>query len=662
MHYQVKLLATALAAGLGVAAMLATSAGSASADTAASLSITSFYQIVADPAHGHLFISPGSGSDIIVTDLTGQQVAAIGSQDGVLGIALSPDGTTLYAALTADDAVSAIDTSTLQETASYSIGSGNTPRDVAVQSGKVWVSYDTGVVGQAAIGDIDLSATTPAFGTQANMGAWYSAPALAADPQDTSGVVVAVQPGIAPAEVTSYDVSVEPATVRATSSLCAFEYDLAVVPGGSKFILPCSPSAAANIYSTADLSIGPQGSYAATSSADAVAIAANGDVAVGTSDGQDGNPDAYVYQPDGTLLNSFSLNSSGNTLRPRGLSWSADESQLYAVLQSPSNAYYLQVIDNPTLTRSLLSLTAPSSIYVTHSVTLTGELALSAGGNLPAGTPITITRSVTGGTSASFKVFTAADGGFSLTDKPPAAGQYTYTASYAGSSTTAASAAPATVTVKRLPTSLSVSTDHAIYNYDATIHVTAHLGTTYTNRTVAIYAQSLRSTRKKLLASGRVNSHGNLTVSYVAPHSTTFSAVFAGDARYVPATAKRTVGVRVKVTMKLGGYYGTTSVNGRTYKLYHHTAHLDVTVTVTPNKRGQCVVIQVQEYFRGAWHTVNAIGCIALNRYSKVSGYLLVDHADRNIPYRIRAEYFRSTIDVSNLNNHSGWQYLKVEQ
>ncbi len=187
----------ALTAALGVLAVAPGSSASASSTT--SLPITSFYQIVVDSAHGHVFISQGSSSlnEIVVTNLAGQDVTTITGQDGVRGIALSPDRGTLYAALGSSHAVTAIDTSTLQQTASYPLGDANTPQDVAVQSGKVWVSYDTGTVGSAAIGDIDLSATTPAFETQAAMGGWYSAPGLAADPDDT-GVLVAAEPGLSP--------------------------------------------------------------------------------------------------------------------------------------------------------------------------------------------------------------------------------------------------------------------------------------------------------------------------------------------------------------------------------------------------------------------------------------------------------------------------------
>jgi YVTN family beta-propeller protein len=45
----------------------------------------------------------------------------------VTGIALSPDGRTLYAALASGHAVSAINTMTLQQTASYPVGDANTP-------------------------------------------------------------------------------------------------------------------------------------------------------------------------------------------------------------------------------------------------------------------------------------------------------------------------------------------------------------------------------------------------------------------------------------------------------------------------------------------------------------------------------------------------------
>lgn len=646
---------------LGVLGLLP--ASSAHADTITALPITSFYQIVADTAHSHLFISQGSSSknEIIVTNLAGQEVAAIAGQDGVTGLALSPDGSTLYAALASSHAVSAIDTATLQQTASYPVGNPNTPVGVAAQSGKVWVSYNTGSGGQAAIGDIDLSAATPAFQTQAAMGGWSSAPDIAADPDDT-GVLVAAEPGSSPSSVASYNVSADPATVTAQSTFfqnCENEGDLAVTPGGSEFILACGWPYAHYRYSTADLS--QQGSYASTNYPDAVAIDTNGDVAAGTGSNPY-SPDLYIYHAGGdTPLNTYNLASSNTatTLTARGLTWSADGSQLFAVLQtSTTGSYSLQVIDGPTLTQSALTLAGPSTGYITRSVTLTGHLTLGAGTTPPDGTPITVTRSTAGGADKTFTLATAADGSYSLTDTPPALGQYTYTARYSGNTTTAPATASQTVNVALIPTKLTVTPGSAVYTYKPTVHVTAHLGPTYSNRTVSIYAQPIGSTTRTLLKIGTVNSSGNLTVSYAAAHSTTFSAVFTGDKYYAPKTATGTSYVRAKVSESLSGYYSHAVIGGITYWLYHRSDLLHAHATVSPDKSGQCVRFQVQEYYRGAWHANVTTGCLSLSSHSKASVAFALTNADIGYHYRIRAEYIRSSKDTTNYSNHSGWQYL----
>ncbi len=516
---------------------------------------------MADTAHGHLFISQGSSSQnhILVTNLTGQQVATIAGQNGVTGLALSPDGSTLYAALGSSHAVTAIDTTTLKQTASYPVGNANTPVDVAVQSGKLWVSYDTGTAGGAAIGDIDLSATTPAFQTQAAMGGWYAAPEIAADP-DGTGVLVAAEPSLSPSSVASYDVSVDPVTVRAQNTHldnCDNESDLAVAPGGKIFILACGAPYAHFRYSTADLS--QQGSYASTNYPDAVAVDASGDVAAGTANNPSA-PDVYVYRANGdTPLNTFNLAGSGASLLPRGLAWAPDASQLFAVLHG--SAYSLQVIPAPTLNRPALSLT-------TGSATIT---------------------------------------------------------------------------------------------YPATVRVTAHLGSTYTNRSVSIYAQQFGSKSRALLKTGKVNSGGNLTVSYAPPHSTTFSVVFSGDARDAPETVTRVVHVRAKVSESLSGYYRSRTTGGVTYRLYHPSNLLHAHVTVGPNKRGQCVKFEVQQYYQGAWHPNVSSRCVGLSSSSKISVSISLTQAGVGYPYRIRADYSRSSKDTTNLSNDSGWQFFMIK-
>jgi hypothetical protein len=165
----------------------------------------------------------------------------------------------------------------------------------------------------------------------------------------------------------------------------------------------------------------------------------------------------------------------------------------------------------------------------------------------------------------------------------------------------------------------------------------------------------------KLLKRGLVDAHGNLTVSYTAARSTLFTASFSGDARYSAAAAMRTVGVSVKVAMANSGYFSTKKIAGVTYRVYHHTGDLGANVTVTPDKSGQCVNLQVQQWDpKGkAWFANATIGCFALNKSSEVStGLTLLQAAGAQ--YRVRADYARSGGDVTNLNTNGSWFYFEV--
>ncbi len=635
------------------------------AQTGTTLPITSFGQIVADPAGGYLFISSPDQNEILVTNLSGQAVTTIGSQEGVVGMALSPDGSTLYAALGTGDAVTAISTSTLEQTASYPLPTGDTPLDVAVQSDEVWVSYGTGTAGEAAIGDIDVSASTPAFQTQANMGGWYSAPQIATDPQD-SGVLVAAVPSETPGTVGSYDVSADPATLtdQATITNCDNEGDLAVVPGGAEFILACASPSAQYVYSTATLS--ENGSYASTTYPDAVAIDANGDVAAGTANGLTTSPDIYVYRQDAaTPVSTFNLNSSGANLAAGGLAWAPDGSQLFAVMSyyddiGGTTTYSLEVLTDPALSQPDLTLTGPSTAEITKPIALTGSLTV-AGSALPAGTTITMSRSEAGSTTVKdFTVSTAANGSFSLTDTPPATGEFTSTAAYSGSATVAPATASQTVTITHIPTSLTVAASPSSATYEPMIRVTAHLGRTYTSRTVSIYAQPFGSSSRTLLKTGKANPSGDLTVSYRAAHSTRFTAVFAGDARYAATTVSRAIYVRAKVSESLSGYYRSERIRGTIYRLFHSKKIMEVHVAVAPDKAGECVEFALQIYYQDAWHG-EVTGCGTLSKSSKLTVAVSLTKAALGYHYRIRADYIRGT-DTSNLANDSPWQYFIVEK
>lgn len=562
--------AAALSAGIALIASLPAYASSpagptralagqvdeANAVTAASggiaLPLKGFGSIVADPAHGHLFMSQGpTATGILVTTLAGKVVTTINQE--AAGMTLSPDGTTLYAADPGSGNVLAIDTTTLGVTAQYAIGSD--PVSVAFEDDKVWVGY------ASAIGDIDLSVNPAVFTPQPTMSSgWTGAPQVAADPSG-GGALVAASAGSSPGFAASFDVSTATPTVRVPVTAvgsCDNERDLAVAPGGSEFVLACGYPYNHYRFSTGDLS--QLGDYPSDSYPNAVAIAQDGTVAAGIQGWY--SPDVYVYhQNTTTALNKYEFGGPTWNLVPKGLAWGG-KTRLYAVIQDlNTSAYALRVLPNPEL----------------------------------------------------------------------------------------------------IPAALAVTASAGTLNYGGRVTVTAHLGKTSTNRTVSIYAQTFGTTGARLLQTGRVNSKGTLSVSYTATRSTAFSVTFGGDTKYAPRTVKRNVYVHAKVIMANSGWYRSTHIRGTLYRVYHHTAHLNVTVTVAPNKHGECVVLEGQQYdpSSGTWSNDQTFGCGKLRANSKASGYLILTGATGG-QYRLRADYTRSSADHVNINTDSSWFYFTV--
>ncbi len=233
------------------------------------LPITSVYQVLADTAHGHVFISQGplGGADapIVVTNLTGTPVATIG--DGARGMALSADDKTLYAAI--GDSVTAFSTTTLKQTDSYA-----TPGpawQVALQSGRLWVGYQDSPYGE--IGAIDLGNGSATWNV-VPPGDWTDfPPVMAVDPSD-NGILVTSSVGTTEAVTASYSVS-DPAAVTqiASASLSCGDSEPSVLPGGKTFLCDGIP------YGTATLAPDSSGTFYGGSAA----VAPNGAIAVNDS-------------------------------------------------------------------------------------------------------------------------------------------------------------------------------------------------------------------------------------------------------------------------------------------------------------------------------------------------------------------------------------------
>ncbi|WP_377270422.1 hypothetical protein [Peterkaempfera sp. SMS 1(5)a] len=254
----------------------------------------------------------------------------------------------------------------------------------------------------------------------------------------------------------------------------------------------------------------------------------------------------------------------------------------------------------------------------------------------------------------------AADGSFRITDHPGVGGANTYTVSYPGDADHLAATGSATVQVSRRAASLSLATDVPTYAYGAAATVTAHLGPTYDGRTVQIWAQPAGG-KKTLVKSGSVDSQGNLRASWQVTRATTFTAAFAGDQRYAPAGAARSVQSYAGVTGSQSGYYTSTHYGSTLYRVYHHTATEQLNVSVAPNKAGQCVIYRLEQYSGGAWHTLSTTSCAALGSASTASHRIGLSHAAGG-RFRVAAGYLHSSDDSTNLSTWGSWQYFTVVQ
>ena len=297
--------------------------------------------------------------------------------------------------------------------------------------------------------------------------------------------------------------------------------------------------------------------------------------------------------------------------------------------------------------------------------TATRGTALTFGGTLgdapyPAGETVTVSRTDLAHTTTpvTWTVPVGADGKITVKDSPSIGGANAYTVSYPGDAAHQATTASATVQVSRAATAVSVTSNESTYTYGATATVTAHLGTTYNSRTVSIWATPAGG-RKTLVKTAAVDSAGNLKATYKLTHNTTFTASFAGDYRYAPATATRAVHDQVGIAEKLGGYYTSTKYGSVTYRVYHHTVKPQVSGTVSPDKSGQCMRFQAQEYYSRAWHTLTTSSCFSLAPGSVGATHLSLTNAVGQ-KFRVRTEYVASAKDTTNVSTWGGWLYLTV--
>ncbi|MEU4150746.1 Ig-like domain repeat protein [Streptomyces sp. NPDC026659] len=644
-------IATALAVVLGSAALTAGAAGTAAADSAKVLPVTSVGDMIVDGAHQRVYVTDPSNGRIVVTDYSGTVKATLAGLSGVTGLALSADSGQVYAAVKNSDRIIAVDTGTYAQTASYPVGAA--PSDLEVVDGRIWFSQN------ADFGSLDVSGAEPVVRLSQRGDVGFSdgyGMFLAADPAVPGVLVVGNGTNLA-----VYDVTADGATLRAKGRMESGVKQLDLTPDGRQVLTSWGAGDGYSIgaYSTTDLT--QETGYPDDAYPNAVRVAPDGTVAAGSFSWYE--PDVHIHRPgDPVPVRTYDFPNTGNssgadTLVAGALAWAPDSSRVFAVSENTYGSLTLRTLTDPVKELPTLTVAAPAKANRAKKLTVTGRLASKT---LPAaGTALTVTRtdveSPKGRTLAAAR--TKADGTFSFTDTPPAGGKVTYKVSYAGDTAHASAAASDAVTVSRQATSLSLGNNGKLYAYGKDVVFTAHLGTTYKNRTVSLYADPFGSDKpRKLLRTAKVNSKGNVSATVDMTRDTTVTAVFSGDARYADRTVKSVAYARARISTAVSHHYKTGRIGSQTYYYFHKNT--DPVFTTTMNYyKGRSQRLELAVYYQGTWHqTAAEYFALAPNGTSAVR---LEAPGESGIRARIRSSYVNGTSgDNVNSTTYGAWTYF----
>ncbi|WP_328223621.1 Ig-like domain repeat protein [Streptomyces sp. NBC_00104] len=653
--------ATALAVLFSSAALAVGTATPAVAETSAFLPVTSSGDIVVDGVHQRIFVSDPNGGKVVATDYTGTVVGTVPSLPGAKGLELSADSGTLYAAVPGADAIVAVDTATVTETKRYPTGEGTDPQYPAWAGDKLWFGY--GAATQGNIGSLDVSGADPVVVlNQEPNRTWYAAPVL----ETTSGAPNTLVAGIkdlSPFSLAVYDVSSGTAA-KTASGPDTDDYagsnlqDLALSPDGSQVVTASGYPYNHQVFKTSDLT--RDGVYPSTHYPTAVEIAPDGTVAAGVDNWSE--PVVYLYEPGATTpirTHAFSDNSGFGNGRvvPGGLAWTPDESRLFVITTDSDGGFTLRVVADPTRVATAVTVDAPATATRAKELTVTGKVTSNLA--FPAGATVAVTRTdmESPAGKALAPVTVTADGSYSFKDTPPSGGSVTYTVSYAGDADHAASSGSDTVTVSRATPTLTLNKNGNVYAYSADVAFTAHLGTTYKNRKVEIWADPYGSDKpNKLVKSGTVNSEGNLSVTLDLTRDTKLTAKFAGDSRYAPKTAESRVHTKVRVSTTPSRHYKTNYAWNHTYYYFRKSVDPLFTTSMTYYP-GREYRVQIQAYYDGAWRTT-ATQYFALES-GGVGAVELTGTPSTGVRFRIRSSYVdTSSGDNVNTTTHGAWKHF----
>lgn len=623
---------------LGVLALLtAVPAGlvaGAAPATAATVSVPSVAGFVADDLHQRVFVGNRDAGKVLAADYSGNLVDSASGISEVSDLALSADGEVLYAASWGTHEIVALDPATLDEITRYTAATTYGPSSLAFAGGKLWFSY--GDQWDGNLGSIDPGTGTVTMDQypdrlwgQALLDGSASKPDLLAVGQtgiSTDSMAVLDASGTTPSEVAFY---------QGDYTLNHGIADIDLVPGAAQVLVNGRERQA---YAAGAFSA--SGAYPSGHRAD---LSASGLVATADDD------QVRVFRPNAPVpLNTITGGAAA-------LAWAGDESKLFVL--KGSKQLTLGVIEAPTVSTPTLTVIAPASAPRAKQLTISGTL--TSADPFDSGVSLDVLRKDVehpGGTALP-DVAVAPDGTWSLHDTPPAGGPVTYVVSYAGDADHQPVTASAKVSVSRNTPTLTLEPAATTYAYGKKVTFTAHLGATYQNRELELWADPAGSDKPRILVKhGAVNAKGDLSWTVALRRNTVVSAVYAGDARTAPRKVSATANARVGIRVAVARHYKTARVGSQKYFWFHKRTAPVVTTAMSPYA-GRSVRMDFQVLVDGRWRSAGY-------EYFGLSsrGRVAVKIAPPNragIKARVRSSYVkRGSGDSVNTTTYGTWTHL----
>jgi hypothetical protein len=351
---------------VGLVAILGGSAASAYADSVTQLpsGINDPWMTV-DPAGQHVFISSGpGGSSIVVMNFDGTIAGTITGEEGASEMALDSATHTLYVALYDASAISEIDTQTLTETARFSTAPFTNPYSLVIAGGKLWFA---GVAYPDYVASANLNGTGVASGSGIVIpGAAVQLAAGGASDQ----LLATSTTGVTPSSLALYDVSsgsASPLSGPASDpggTPCDLA-DFSVDPSGTHilFVSPCQ----SHVAGLATDPFGTSVDYPSGYSPSAVAASPDGKYVAVATNAPSFNPNTVELFPAGSTQpqRAWSLYTG---VIPRGLAFSPDGTELFAITGGSAGHLNFQVLSRNTPPDTEITRGPSGSVYATGAV------------------------------------------------------------------------------------------------------------------------------------------------------------------------------------------------------------------------------------------------------------------------------------------------------